>query len=77
MAKKTETTVAKATTKELKITGDQKQDLATFISSKNVDFGIKLLEHYVPRNRALIDFMHKHGEKEIPQLIRNLKIILS
>lgn len=58
----------------LEITGDRKKDLQVYRKSRNVDFGIKLLEYYVPRNTRLID--HCRTSRDRNYITENLKIIL-
>lgn len=56
------------------ITGDRKNDLQAYRKSKGVDFGIKLLEYYVPRNTRLIEYCRASRDRNY--ITENLNIIL-
>lgn len=59
---------------EPEITGDRENDLRAYRKSRSVDFGIKLLEYYVPRNTRLID--HCRTSRDRNYITENLNIIL-
>ena len=57
------------------ISGNRKKDLQSFLKKKDVEFGIQLLKHYVPRNRRLIAYCEASKDKKY--ITENLKAILS
>ena len=59
---------------KLEITGERQQDLNIFLSSGDIDFGILLLEHYVPKNESLIRYCKFKRDKNYITI--NLKAIL-
>lgn len=56
------------------ITGDRQKDWQAFRRRKSVDFGILLLEYYVPRNSRLIAWCK--SSREIKYITENLNAIL-
>lgn len=56
------------------ITGNRQKDLQTFRQLLSVDFGLQLLEHYVPGNTRLIDYCRK--TRNIKYMTENLNAIL-
>ena len=56
------------------ITGVRKNDFQAYRKSRNVDFGIKLLEYYVPRNTLLIAYCRASRDRNY--ITENLIIIL-
>lgn len=59
--------------KESEISGDPSKDFEKFESFKDYDFGIKMLEYYVPRNINLIEYLK--FTKDMNYLLFNLKVI--
>lgn len=57
-----------------KITGDRIKDRQTFLRLRSVDFGIHLLEYYVPGNTRLIAYCRK--SQDIDYITENLNAIL-
>nr|DAV10437.1 MAG TPA: hypothetical protein [Caudoviricetes sp.] len=73
MAKKgTSKTIATSPLPE--ITGDRKKDWQTFRRRKSIDFGIRLLERYVPRNVRLIAYCR--ASRNLKYITENLNAIL-
>lgn len=73
MAKKgTSKTVTESPLPE--ITGDRKKDWQTFRRRKSVDFGIRLLEYYVPHNVRLIAYCR--ASRNLKYMTENLNAIL-
>lgn len=64
----------KVNTKSFDISGDRQKDLKVFLSTGNIDFGILLLEYYVPRNKPLISYCK--FKRDIKYITMNLKAIL-
>lgn len=73
MAKKgTSKTIATSQLPE--ITGDRKKDWQTFRKRKSIDFGIRLLERYVPHNVRLIAYCR--ASRNLKYITENLNAIL-
>ena len=73
MAKKgTSKTVTESPLPE--ITGDRKKDWQTFRRRKSIDFGIRLLERYVPHNVRLIAY--SRASRNLKYITENLNAIL-
>lgn len=60
-------------TKESEVSGEPIIDFEEFESSKDYDFGIKMLEYYVPKNINLIEYLK--FTKDMNYLLFNLKVI--
>lgn len=56
------------------ITGIRQKDWQTFRKRKSVDFGIRLLEHYVPHNVQLIAYCR--SSRNLKYITENLNAIL-
>lgn len=57
------------------VSGNKQKDLQVFRKSKSIDFGIQLLEYYVPKNRRLIDYCQSVRDKKY--ITENLNLILN
>lgn len=56
------------------ITGDRKKDWQAYRRRKSVDFGIRLLEYYVPHNVRLIAYCRV--SRNLKYITENLNAIL-